>query len=324
MFLSFSYFRPDGKFKPFLDFINRLFKYHYKPRRDLSIDETLIASRGRTAMLQYIPTKVAKYGVKFWVLAESATGYILHMECYLGRRFQPTPAGESQGTNVVMKLLNLCELLNKCYHIVTDNFFTSINLARKLLDKRTYLTGTLRSNRPLPRSIKYPTVQAGDSYYLRQGRILLLAYKNAEGSQKPVRLLSTYCNAANDQQKPKAVKIYNNYMGGVDGADMMISFYETKRKTIKVWKRVLIHLIHRVLLNSYILYTQNTSDVPMKSRLRFCRDVVQELAEEHLRQRQRQPRGNRARRQPITALAIILGKLVICGIRMCLYCVGIV
>ena len=76
MFLSFSYFRPDGKFKPFLDFINRLFKYHYKPRRDLSIDETLIASRGRTAMLQYIPTKVAKYGVKFWVLAESATGYI--------------------------------------------------------------------------------------------------------------------------------------------------------------------------------------------------------------------------------------------------------
>ena len=99
MFLSFSYFRPDGKFKAFLDFINRLFKYHYEPRRDLSTDQTFIASRGRTAMLQYIPMKVAKYGVKFLVLAESATEYILHMECYLRRCFQPTPAEESQGTS---------------------------------------------------------------------------------------------------------------------------------------------------------------------------------------------------------------------------------
>ena len=52
----------------------------------------------------------------------------------------------------------------------------------------------------------------------------------------------------------------------------------------------------------------------MESRLRFCRDMVQKLAEEHLRQRQRQPSGNRGRQQPIIALAIILGKLVTCGI----------
>ena len=74
MFLSFSYFRPDRKFKAFLRFIYMLFKYHYKPRRDLSTDQrrdlstdqTLIANRGRTAMLQYMSMQVAKYGVNFW------------------------------------------------------------------------------------------------------------------------------------------------------------------------------------------------------------------------------------------------------------------
>ena len=55
--------------------------------------------RSLQAVLQYIHMKIAKYGVNFLVLAESVTEYILHMECYLWQCFQPTPAGESQGTS---------------------------------------------------------------------------------------------------------------------------------------------------------------------------------------------------------------------------------
>lgn len=145
-------------------------------------------TRGRTSMLQYIPTKAAKFGVKFWVLAESVTGYILRMDCYLGKTHQPTPAGESQGTNVVLSLLQNCNLLNKWYHVVCDNFFTSIPLAQKLLEKMTYITGTLRSNRKMPNAIKRPTdLQAGDTVYMRQGRILAAAHKSSTGKHKIVR-----------------------------------------------------------------------------------------------------------------------------------------
>ena len=67
----------------------------------MAVDKTLVATKGRTKMLQYIPSKATKFGVKFWVLAESSTGYIQHMNCYLGRVYQPTPAGTLQGTQVV-------------------------------------------------------------------------------------------------------------------------------------------------------------------------------------------------------------------------------
>jgi hypothetical protein len=42
--------------------------------------------------------------VKFWMLCESATGYILQMSVYRGRHFDPVPAGVLQGTRVVVDL----------------------------------------------------------------------------------------------------------------------------------------------------------------------------------------------------------------------------
>lgn len=283
-----------------LDFLNRQFKRYYVPRREISIDETLVATRGRTQMIQYIPTKVAKFGVKFWVLAESLTGYIMHMECYLGRRYQPTPPGQSQGTNVVMKLLNVCNLERKFYHIVCDSFFTSINLAKGLFERRTLLTGTIRANRPLPRSIKFPTVQAGQSHYVRQGEVLLLAYKNAGGARKPVRLLSTMVSADVNQApaNPRIVSVYNQNMGGVDAGDMMMSFYESRRKTIKVYKRIMIHLIHRALLNAYVIYKENTNERGRKSLVSFTRKVIRDLSADHMRMNRRlRPQRQRRRIQ---------------------------
>ena len=269
-----------------LDFMNRQFKRFFTPRREISIDETLMATRGRTTVIQYIPTKVAKFGVKFWVLAESFTGYIMHMEIYLGRRYQPTPPSQSKGTNVVMKLLNVCNLERKFYHVDCAIFFISINLAKTLLERRMLLTGTIRANRPLPRSIKFPTVQAGESHYVRQGKDLLLAYKNAA---------MVSADVAQAPAKPRMVTMYNQNMGGVDAEDMMMSFYESKRKTIKVYKRIMIHLIHRALLNAYVIYKENTTDSRKKSLVAFTRAVINNLSAEHMRMNRRlHPRRRRA------------------------------
>jgi hypothetical protein len=41
-------------------------------------------------------------GVKFWMLVESVTGYVLQMTVYQGKRFDPTPVGTLQGTNIVI------------------------------------------------------------------------------------------------------------------------------------------------------------------------------------------------------------------------------
>ncbi|CAF1004583.1 unnamed protein product [Didymodactylos carnosus] len=54
-------------------------------------------------------------------------------------------AGVGHAQAVVM---NLLDGLDGCYRtVVADNFFTTISLAKYLLEHDTYLIGTLRSNR---------------------------------------------------------------------------------------------------------------------------------------------------------------------------------
>ncbi|MES9880915.1 MAG: hypothetical protein ABW185_08545 [Sedimenticola sp.] len=101
------------------------------------------------------------------------------------------------------------------------------------------------------------------------------------------RLVSTAVHADAENGKPKVINAYNKYMGGVDSADMMASFYGDNRKSLKVWKKVVIHIIHRVLLNAYIIYSQHTTDRPVMSRLRFNQRVVEELSEQHVAENRR-------------------------------------
>ncbi|CAC5400096.1 unnamed protein product [Mytilus coruscus] len=178
-------YSPPSKFQCFVDLFNRQSKLHYKPKQNLNIDESLIASKGRSCIIQYIPSKAAKFGVKLWVLAEAVSGYIYQLSVYKGRQFNPTPQGMLQGAYVVNKLLDVAGLFHKSYHLFTDSFFSSINLAKVLLTKGTFFTGTLRANRQMPNSIKHPVLQEKECVYIRQGNILLCTYKERNG-RKPV------------------------------------------------------------------------------------------------------------------------------------------
>jgi hypothetical protein len=56
-------------------------------------------TKARSVMTQYIPTKSHKFGIKLWVLVEAVSGYIIHFFPYRGRRYEPVPNGEMQGTH---------------------------------------------------------------------------------------------------------------------------------------------------------------------------------------------------------------------------------
>ena len=119
------------------------------------------------------------------------------------------------------------------------------------------------------------------SIYMRKRDILTMAFKDRD--KKPVRLVSTYHSAKQTRQgNPKTiVKYKKKYMGGVDLNDMLTSFYSDNRKTVKLWKRVVFNLIQRYVINAYILYMQNTSDGPIKTRLQFTESVIDSLANEY-------------------------------------------
>ncbi|CAC5391372.1 unnamed protein product [Mytilus coruscus] len=144
---------------------------------------------------------------------EAVSGYIYQLSVYKGRQYDPTPQGMLQGAYVVNKLLDAAGLFNKAYHLFTDSFFSSINLAKELLSKGTLFTGTLRVNRQMPNTIKNPVLHEKESVYIRQGRILLCAYKERNG-RKLVRLISSFSKAAQENDKPAMIcSAYNKFMG---------------------------------------------------------------------------------------------------------------
>lgn len=63
------------KIWPFLEYVNKKFSEVYVPKRDISIDESLMLYKGKLSWKQYIPTKRSRFGIKFYSLYESKSGY---------------------------------------------------------------------------------------------------------------------------------------------------------------------------------------------------------------------------------------------------------
>ncbi|CAG2245712.1 unnamed protein product [Mytilus edulis] len=242
---------PASRFRPLLSFMNKQFCRFIVPKKEVCVDETLMATKGHNVMRQYIPSKAAKFGIKFWMLCESATGYILQMSVYRGRHFDPVPAGQLQGT--------------------------------------------LRKNRPMPNTIRNANPTPDNPVYMRKGKMLCAAFRDMDG-KKPVRMLSTAFSAQHlPSGRPRIVNGYNKNMGAVDTTDAIMKAYGGHRKNRKPWKKVVLHLFHRIVHNAYILYQKNTSDTPVKSRLRFIQEIVESLSGIRSEQPRRRRRHKRAR-----------------------------
>ena len=93
-----------------------------------------------------MPSKLAKYGIKYWSIVDNYSSYVLKLNIYLGRNDQQVRK-ESVGESVVFKLAE--PYFNKeCRVISADNFFSSLELTRTLLSKNLLFVGTLRKNKP--------------------------------------------------------------------------------------------------------------------------------------------------------------------------------
>ncbi len=56
----------------------------FDPGQQLCVDECLYAFRGHCPFRQYIPSKPAKYGLKYWCLVCNETRYLIDVYPYLG------------------------------------------------------------------------------------------------------------------------------------------------------------------------------------------------------------------------------------------------
>ena len=249
---------PDKLFKlrPLIDHLFEKFQEVYTPTRNISIDESLLLWKGRLSFKQYIPLKRARFGVKSFMLCEDS-GYTYRFKIYTGKEIVvPAQQELSLSEKVVADLMQ--PLLQKGYHLYTDNWYTSLPLYRYLYQHGTSACGTIRCNRKgFPEQVKNAKLKKGEIIAARSDELMALKFKD----KKDVYMLSTiHANSMvhrpdrrhrnQRQSTPTCISEYNKYMGGVDRTDQLMQPYEIPRKSMKWYKKVALHFIQLAMLNS--------------------------------------------------------------------------
>ncbi|XP_051984398.1 piggyBac transposable element-derived protein 4-like isoform X3 [Xyrauchen texanus] len=152
---------------------------------------------------------------------------------YTGRQ----PGEEVQqnlGENIVQQLCSRIRQTGR--NITMDNFFTSVPLAEKLLEKNLTIVGTLRQNKQdIPPVMKPSKLREKySSEFGFNGNMTMVSYVPKKG--KAVVLLSTMHddkavddNSVSFKKKPEMIKYYNKTKGGVDTMDQMVRTYSCKQ-----------------------------------------------------------------------------------------------
>lgn len=110
------------KVSPLVQVLIKCFKKAYTPSQNLSLDESLLLFRGRLSFRQYIKTKAAKYGIKFYEITTS-DGYVLNRIIYQGK---DTNAKDKGGKTAKLVLELMEDYLNKGHHLFMENFYNSV------------------------------------------------------------------------------------------------------------------------------------------------------------------------------------------------------
>ena len=291
------------KIQKVINHFKAAFQKFYVPGKKISIDESMIGYRGAMPHLrQYMPNKHhARFGIKYWCVCEAESGYLINFEVYRGVRKSSHPVSEEGATyDLVMRLMEESDLLYKGYHLGLDNFFSSPTLFSNLWNKGTTATGTVRKNRKgLPKDAINNKLRNKEVSEHRKGPLLCVAYQ--DGKKKPI-LLSTNVKAGfttvdrsqkkkKDKKLPTIVHDYNHVMGGVDLKDTKLYAYLSERKTLKWTMKAAFTLFGCAVLNSYIIYSKNTSRKRPLTRSQFMISIIEDLAEDY-----RPPRVIRKRR----------------------------
>ena len=254
------------KIRPLINLLVPLWQRYYAPAKEISVDESMIPFKGRTGILQYLPKKPNKWGLKAWGLADAKSGYMWNWSLYLGKE---KVAAMYKDVGVAHRVVvSLAQPLYHRRHVLyMDNFFTCGPLFRELAQNGMGACGTIRLNRKgIPDSVKAAKPKLGDAPVIRQrGPLRYIIWKDkrviylmttvhtGETFQKTVRARGHEDNRR-VVDKPCAIESYTQFMGGVDRADKAMSYYMNAHRSLKWWKKVFFYLLEVCFCNALIIW----------------------------------------------------------------------
>jgi len=205
------------------------FQKYYCPSEYVTIDEQLLAFRGKCPFRQYILSKPAKYGIKTFALVDPRTVYTLNLETYLGVQPDGPYKISNASQDVVLRLVEPIFGTNR--NITGDNWFTSMPLIISLKEKKLTYVGTVRKNkREIPKEF-LPNKQRVEtsSVFGFQKECTLVSYYPKKN--KTVLAISSMHHddaideETGDKKKPDIITFYNRTKTGVDLVDQYCQNY---------------------------------------------------------------------------------------------------
>ncbi|XP_050315486.1 piggyBac transposable element-derived protein 4-like, partial [Anthonomus grandis grandis] len=205
------------------------------------------------------------------------------MQIYAGKNLELT---KTTPTNVVM---NPCQPILNCVRtVVTDNWYTNVELASKLLEKETHLLGTLKKKRKgLPREVVDKKLKIGEHLIRENAQgisvlkwrdkrdVLLLSTKHSDS------MVFTQNRMGNFKHKPQMVVEYNAGKSAADLSDQLTAYQSPLRKSLKWYRKFAFKIIlNTALVNAWIIYKQVTKEnMPIVD---FCKRITYKLRESFL------------------------------------------
>ena len=218
------------------------------------------------------------------MLACNETGFFVDGEIYLRQR-KP-----NQGQRVVHQL---CQRFYRSGRNITfDRFFTSIPLARSLLERGQEVLGTVRKNKrelpPLFVASNRPEhfslfgyndgVQIVSSMALPKKCVIMVSIMHSDNGVE-----------LDNKEKPHAIRDYNATKCPVDRIDQMANTLTTRRKTRRWPMTIFFNILGIAAINSYIswllLHPTWHENERVHRRSIFLKELACSLMEPWIRER---------------------------------------
>uniref|UniRef100_A0A671SK44 PiggyBac transposable element-derived protein domain-containing protein n=1 Tax=Sinocyclocheilus anshuiensis TaxID=1608454 RepID=A0A671SK44_9TELE len=246
--------------RPLMDTIRHACKAIYHPRKNLAVDERMVACKAHTGMTQYMKAKPTRWGFKLFVLADSSNGYTVDFAVYTGKNNFPTGHGLSY--DAVTSLLDRT-VLGSGYHVYMDNFYTSPKLLSDLFALKFGACGTYRDNRKdCPRNAANSLIKKsvrGSIRWIRDKHLVSVcstihAAYTGDTVQRRVKTQNGW--RTKSFPCPAPVTAYNQQMGGVDLSDQLLQYYSTQHKTMKWYRKLFLHFLDIAATNAFIVHKE--------------------------------------------------------------------
>lgn len=243
------------------------------PEEFHSVDEIMIAFKGRSLLRQYLPNKPNKWGFKLWGRS-GYSGFLYDFDVYQGKETKSSRTSTyGVGASVVINMTSSLPSGHN-FKVFADNFFTSLPLLDVLKERAIWFAGTIRINRmnncPLlcekdlrkggRGSYDYRTHTHSKSIAVRWYDNTAVTLVSSYIGIEPVHSVKRYDRKEKKHvqvEQPHVIQTYNKYMGGIDKLDMMCSFYKANLKCHRWYIYIWAHTTTIALVNAWFLYRRN-------------------------------------------------------------------